>query len=71
MLVTCFTFDLYLTIVNPLYPAEKRFRGYLTLSFFACVSLYIFEYWKIKGKFGDFFVHPLNESVVEIFTDYH
>ena len=73
MFVTCFTFDLYLTIVNPLYPPEKRFTRYLIVSFLACIALYIYEYSQIKGKIRQFFVPPdqFNQGLLELFTSYH
>lgn len=43
VLCVCFSYDLHLTIKNPLYPPFKRMRWYILWVIIALIALYIIE----------------------------
>lgn len=56
VLTVCFSWDLRLTIVNPLYPSNKRMRLYVILCIIVCILSYTYEYKYIKGSIFDAFI---------------
>lgn len=46
----CFSLDLRSTIINPLYPSEKRMRDYVAAVVITLVYFYIAEYLLIEGS---------------------
>jgi hypothetical protein len=66
-LCVCFSWDLYQTIKNPLYPANKRLRWYILTSVLLIFSLFALEYKIIDGSV---FValNPHDES--QVFSNY-
>jgi hypothetical protein len=49
-LCVCFSWDLYQTIKNPLYPPNKRLRWYIITSVLLTLGLFALEYKLIKGS---------------------
>jgi hypothetical protein len=50
LLCVCFSWDLYQTIKNPLYPAEKRLKIYIIASILITFGLFCVEYYLIEGS---------------------
>ena len=50
MLCVCISWDLYQTIKNPLYPANKRLRWYIITSVVLILALFAVEYKLISGS---------------------
>lgn len=50
MLCVCISWDLYQTIKNPLYPANKRLRWYVLSSVLTILALFVLEYKLISGS---------------------
>ena len=49
-LCVCISWDLYQTIKNPLYPANKRLRWYIITSVVLILGLFVLEYKLISGS---------------------
>ena len=49
-LCVCFSWDLWQTIKNPLYPANKRLRWYILYSILMVFVLFAAEYKIIEGS---------------------
>lgn len=55
VLTICFSWDLRLTIVNPLYPSKKRLRLYILICILCCITFYTYEYFAITGSIFEAF----------------
>jgi len=69
----CYSWDLRVTIVNPLYPAHTRLRLYSIIAALACLVFYLEEYYMIKGSIFAAFRQGLKfdfESYVEANKDH-